>query len=131
MSAFLSSFPFLHGLLFGILAMLIHEAGHMAAAQAIGIRIKSIGLCWKGLYTVRETGSPAKNLLISLAGPLTNVVLLAFWPLSHTFGLANLCFAFFNLIPLRGSDGDRVLSCWKQMQSPAPLAQPIQNRPAA
>ena len=33
-------------------------------------------MCMKGMYIVREAGSPTKNLLISLAGPLTNVALL-------------------------------------------------------
>jgi Zn-dependent protease len=108
--------PFFQGLLLGVLAMALHEAAHLVAALALGIRVKNVGFCWKGLYTVREAGPPAKNILISLAGPLTNLLLIACWPLSKSFGLANLCFFFFNLLPLRGSDGDRVLICWDQMR---------------
>ena len=108
--------PFFQGLFFGVLAMALHEAAHLVAALALGVKVKNVGFCWKGLYTVREAGPPAKNILISLAGPMTNLVLIACWPLSKSFGLANLCFFFFNLIPLKGSDGDRVLNCWDQMR---------------
>jgi hypothetical protein len=109
-------FPFFQGLLLGVVAMAFHEAGHLVVAPLVGIKIKTIGLKWKGLYTVREAGPPAKNLIVSLAGPLTNLALLAFWPLSHKFGLANLCFSFFNILPIEGSDGERVWKCWRQMK---------------
>jgi len=97
--------------------MVLHEFGHLATSLMIGIKVKSIGLCMKGIYIVRETGSPMKNLLISLAGPLTNIALiLLFWNVSTTFVLANLCIAICNLVPVTGSDGDRVLFCLEQMQ---------------
>jgi len=96
--------------------MVLHEVGHLLAALALGIKIRSVGLRWKGLYTVREAGPPAKSLLISLAGPLTNAVLLFGWHWSPTFGLANLCFAVCNLLPIDGSDGERALKSWQRMQ---------------
>lgn len=108
--------PFFQGLGLGLIAMAFHEAGHLIAAPLLGIRIKTVGLKWKGLYTVREAGPPDKNLLVSLAGPLTNLLLLALWPLSRKFGLANLCFAFFNMLPIEGSDGDRIWQCWRQIK---------------
>jgi Zn-dependent protease len=116
-------FPFFEGIFFGLLAMALHEAAHVIAAMAVGIKVKSVGLCWKGLYTVREAGSPGKNALVSLAGPLTNIALLLCWYLSPTFGLANLCFAVFNLLPIQGSDGDRVLTCLHEMQKESLLAE--------
>ena len=97
-------FPFFQGLLVGILAMLFHELGHLVAAPLVGIKIKKVGFTWKGLFTMREPGSAEKNLLVSLAGPLTNVALLALWPLWPKLGLANFCFAFFNILPIEGSD---------------------------
>ena len=97
--------------------MVLHEFGHLATSLMVGIKVKSIGLCMKGMYIVREAGSPAKNLLISLAGPLTNVALiLLFWHVSTKFVLANLCLAICNLVPIKGSDGDRALVCIEQMQ---------------
>lgn len=108
----------------GLVAMVLHETGHLVTSLMVGIRVKSVGLRMKGMYIVRESGTPAKNLLISLAGPLTNVALiLLFWHASPTFTLANLCLAICNLAPIRGSDGDRALMCLAQMQkesAPAP-----------
>jgi Zn-dependent protease len=110
-------FLFLKIIVLGFLAMALHEAGHWIAATAVGVKVKAIGLCWKGVYLVRESGPPAKNLLISLAGPLMNVALIAvMWQWSHKFGMANVCFAVCNLLPIRGSDGDRALTCWQEMQ---------------
>jgi Zn-dependent protease len=118
-------FPFFQGILFGLLAMALHEAAHVVAAIAVGIKVKSVGFCWKGIYTVREAGPPAKNVVVSLAGPLANVALMLCWAWSPTFGLANLCFAAFNLLPIQGSDGDRVLKCLHQMQNQTLLAESL------
>jgi Zn-dependent protease len=108
----------LAGTLFlGLSAMVLHEFGHLVTSLMVGIKVKSIGLCMKGMYIVREAGSPMKNLLVSLAGPLTNVALiLLFWGHSPKFVLANFCLAICNLAPIRGSDGDRALHCIEQMQ---------------
>ena len=109
--------PIAGTLFLGLLAMILHEFGHLATSLMVGIRVKSVGLCMKGMYIVREAGSPMKNMLISLAGPLTNVALiLIFWGHSETFVLANFCLAICNLAPVKGSDGDRALSCLQQMQ---------------
>lgn len=112
--------PIAGTLFLGLLAMILHEFGHLATSLMVGIRVKSVGLCMKGMYIVREAGSPMKNLLISLAGPLTNVALiLIFWGRSETFVLANFCLAVCNLAPVKGSDGDRALACLQQMQREA------------
>ena len=109
-------FPFFYGLMFGVGAMTLHEIAHLLAALAVGVKIKSVGFRWKGLYTVREAGTPSKNLVVSLAGPLVNFAFLVLWHYSPMFGLANLCLGFFNLIPLTGSDGDRALTCWEDLK---------------
>jgi hypothetical protein len=108
----------LSGFLFlGLLAMVLHETGHLITSFAVGLKVKSIGLCRKGFYIVREAGTPSENLLVTLAGPLTNVALLViFWDTSSAFTLANMCFAICNLAPVRGSDGDRALDCLRAMQ---------------
>lgn len=93
----------------GLGAMVLHEVGHVAYACALGVKVKRIGVSLKGVYIVREPGSSYQNLMISLAGPLTNVALLFLWHQYPTFGLANLYFVVFNLLPFRGSDGSRVL----------------------
>jgi Zn-dependent protease len=107
--------PFLQGVGFGLLAMAFHEAAHIVAALVLGIKVKKIGMAWKGMYTVREPGPPKKNLLISLAGPLMNLALLVFWPWSQIFGMANVVCVVANILPVNGSDGARVRDCWRQM----------------
>jgi Zn-dependent protease len=108
--------PFFQGLFVGVIAMTLHEVGHLVAAPLAGIKVRTVGFGWKGLYTLREPGPPVKNIIVSLAGPFTNLLLLAFWHLSPKLGLANLCFAFFNILPIEGSDGERIWSCWRQIK---------------
>lgn len=108
--------PVFWGMGVGVLAMVLHEFGHICAALALGVRVKALRARWKGLYIVREPGTPLQNLLIALAGPLTNAVLLTGWQLSHQIFLANLCCALVNLLPIRGADGERALVYWKQMR---------------
>ncbi len=109
-------FPIFEGLFLGLVAATLHEVGHLVTARAVGVNVKTVGFSWKGMYMVREAGPPAKNLLISLAGPLMNVILLAGWHLSPAFGLANLCFAFCNILPIQDSDGERAWRCWRAIR---------------
>jgi stage IV sporulation protein FB len=105
-------YPISQGILAGLLAMILHEGGHLLAARLLGVRVKSCSIRWKGLCTIREAGPPVKNLLISLAGPAANVIMMLISHLSPTFGIANACFAFFNILPIEGADGERALRCW-------------------
>ena len=71
-------FPFTQGLGLGIVAMLLHECGHVVAALLLGLQIKNVGMKWnKGLYTVRQNGTPTQNLIVAAAGPVTNLLLIA------------------------------------------------------
>lgn len=109
--------PVVDGLLFGLLAMVLHEIGHLCVAQALGLKVKTVGLSWKGMYTVREAGPPEINFQVSLAGPLTNLALTALWSVSPIFGLANLFVGICNLLPIPGSDGERALNCLAEMRA--------------
>lgn len=109
-------FPVIEGMALGLGAMVLHEAAHVITAIALGINVKRVGLGWKGIYTVRDQGTPGKNLLVSLAGPITNLVLILSWHWWPVFGMANMCVGLTNLLPIDGSDGLRVWRCWQQMQ---------------
>lgn len=115
--------PVVIGILYGLLAMVMHEIGHLCVAQALGLRVKNVGMSWKGMYTVREAGPPEKNLQVSLGGPLTNLALMALWPAAPVFGLANFFMGTCNLLPIPGSDGQRVLRCLRQMRETRKLSQ--------
>lgn len=109
--------PFFHGLLVGSIAMVLHECGHIFAAIALGVRVKKVGVQWnKGIYTVRERGTLLQNILIALAGPSTNLLLIVLEPWFPMFGLANVCCVLANMLPFRGSDGYRVATCWRDLR---------------
>jgi len=109
-------YPFVNGLGLGVIAMLLHECGHIAAAMALGVRVKNVGIKWKGLYTVRESGTAYQNLLIAAAGPFVNLLLVATEPWFPLFSMANFCYALANMLPIEGSDGIRVAACWRQLR---------------
>jgi Zn-dependent protease len=94
----------------GIVAVALHELSHVLMASALGVRVKRVGLSFRGPYVVREPGTAAQNVAISLAGPVANL-LTAFACLLVGRGvdlcLASLVLGAFNLLPVPSSDGLR------------------------
>lgn len=113
-----SSMAFVDYLLACIAAVLLHEMAHVLAARASGIRVKRVGMTWKGPYIVREQGPPFANLCIALAGPVLNLALaLSFWTLAPQFGLVNLALGGYNLLPfIRGLDGYHALAAYRKLR---------------
>jgi Zn-dependent protease len=100
-----------------VLAVVLHESAHLAAACLGGVRVKQVGLSWKGPYIVREPGTPVQNIFISLSGPGINLVLCVLcWHLSGTFAFVNGFLAVINLLPIRSSDGLRVYRIWRRLE---------------
>jgi len=97
-------------------AALLHEMAHVLVAVWCGVRVKGVRFTWGSLAVVREAGGPFANLSISLAGPaLSLVIAWLAWPYFTAFSWANLCVGICNLLPIRGSDGDRAISCMEAM----------------
>jgi Zn-dependent protease len=98
-----------------LVSLFSHEFAHVAMAYLTGVKVKHIGLSWKGPYIVRESGTAVQNTLISLAGPGVNLILCALgWHLSRTFAMVNGLLALINLLPLPLSDGLRVYRIWRR-----------------
>jgi Zn-dependent protease len=113
--------PIIVGMALGVLAMMLHECGHLAAATALRVRVKRVGIQWnRGLFTVREQGTVRQNLLIALAGPVANLLLTLFAPWFPLFSLANVCCVLANLLPIEGSDGYRVAGCLRRIREGEP-----------
>ncbi len=97
-----------------IASLLLHEVGHVLAAIALGVPVREFGLCWRGAYNRRaRSGRQRTEILISLAGPLTNLFLafpLHYLPvIGRQLALCNLMLCVVNLLPIPSSDGLRIL----------------------
>ena len=99
-------------LLLTAIAALLHEAGHLAGALAVGANIRGIGLSWVGLSGRITVWPPCRWRAIAhlLAGPAVNLVAgLACYsggPEWETAGMVNVLTALFNTV-LPQSDGWR------------------------
>ncbi len=104
-----------------VLSVLVHELGHIFMIFALGLKIKNIrfelsGLCidYAGLNTF------LKELLVSLAGPISGIVFFVFAAYSENFSATallelsaqlSLLYSVFNLLPVIPLDGGRILLC--------------------
>ncbi len=114
-----------------VLSIVLHELGHAFMARRFGAHGVSIYLTGMGgLCTHSPTSQPKQSMLISVAGPLTNVVLalvgwlaLTYFPLAYTdtdagFMLYAFCYYLFhinlflailNSLPIYPLDGGQTL----------------------
>jgi Zn-dependent protease len=127
------------GVVLGVLvvaSLLLHEVGHMVAAILLRVPVREFGLCLRGAYNRRAFADCRRHeILISLAGPLTNLCLaLSFWSLpviGTQLALCNLMLCVVNLLPIQSSDGSRILlNLWGTRQAADAVPVPMQPRPA-
>lgn len=96
-----------------IIFTLVHEMSHAVVGIFLGLRLKKIEVMPFGFkITFWQNRNKIKKILVTLAGPLVNVIIMIFaiifkW---HTdIAYANLLIAVFNLIPIYPLDGGRLL----------------------
>lgn len=101
----------------------IHELGHVIAARGFGVTVRSIQMLpFGGVAVMEDTGylTAGREMIISLAGPLQNVLLIGISWILHLLGLwdgpflfyfieANLLIALFNLLPILPLDGGKIV----------------------
>lgn len=118
----------------GLLAAAVHELGHLAAAAVLGINLRSIKLDVLGarLTTEGRLHSYPAEVALCLAGPFVNflsfALLLPFMDraeLLSQLALASLSLGVFNLIPVGGFDGGRILSGLLHKLLPPTLAEGV------
>ena len=92
---------------------IIHEIGHLICGLALGLKPQSMKLMPMGLSITfkKENKKWWKELLVSVAGPITNFILaIVFMFMGQTkIVYANLLIGIFNLIPIIPLDGGRAL----------------------
>ncbi|QCT01983.1 peptidase M50 [Paenibacillus algicola] len=110
----------------------IHELGHAAAAAAMGFKVRSIQLLpFGGVAVIEEQGrmNAYKEIVIALAGPLQNVIMIGMAKLLLYIGWgdasfleyliqANLMIALFNLLPILPLDGGKLLQALISLFAP-------------
>ncbi|MED1783663.1 M50 family metallopeptidase [Brevibacillus fortis] len=109
--------------------VLIHELGHVAMARELGWTVKEVQLLpFGGVATMEDSYAtdPMDEIVVALAGPFLNMVMMAasylFWFMgiwteewARFFLISNLTIALFNLLPIWPLDGGRILLailCW-------------------
>jgi Zn-dependent protease len=132
-------------------SLVLHELGHIAASLLLRVPVSEFGLCLGGAYNRRAyAGRRRDEAIISAAGPLMNLCLvlpsLILPVIGKQLGLCNMMLCVVNLLPLRSSDGSRILNAiWganradgviprvSQPASKVPAQMPLQDyqRPAS
>ena len=98
-----------------LLAAALHECGHLLAARLLGIRLRLLELDLAGarLYPRRTIPSYRAEGLLAAAGPTASLAVALFFPFPTRFfavlRAAALSQAVFNLLPIDGFDGGRIL----------------------
>lgn len=92
----------------------LHEAGHLFAARAAHVRIRALEFDVGGakIYTAGLFPSYKKEFAVAAAGPVASLLfayLLRPW--GSPFFTTGLSLALFNLLPIEGFDGGRLLFC--------------------
>ena len=106
--------------IFGLLAAVLHELGHLSVMALLGVIPQEVRLNPFGIDIVEAQGSArsyGKDALIALAGPVVNLLAwLAGWGLGVWCGvdtrewmLANLAIGLMNLLPVESLDGGQAL----------------------
>ena len=103
------------GAILTLIAVLIHELGHMAALFVLGRRSGAPLPRMPGFsIKVRATLSYKEDIIVTAAGPLANllaaVIFLPIGQSAEPMILINLVTAVSNLLPVRGYDGYRILT---------------------
>lgn len=105
-----------------VLSLLCHESGHLLAARLTGTRVSAVGFCLYGAYNRRHAAKGRAEFWISAAGPAANFAIAALL-FGHAGALqwtaeVNLVLGILNLIPLRNSDGQRMLRIIRHRTKP-------------
>lgn len=110
-----------------LLAVMLHECGHICGAVFLKRKIKKVKFLLTGasMELVSPFLSYKEEFILAMAGPAFGLIgfalcyplydifynMVFFSKLMYYFSLISLCLSVFNLIPIRSFDGGRMLYC--------------------
>ena len=102
-----------------VISAAVHELGHYAALAIFGAKpyLLRLELTGAAMYFDESRLSYGRELVAALAGPTAGLLLAfaaAFWG-AHALSGVSLILSVFNLLPIGGLDGGRVLSALLSM----------------
>jgi len=97
-----------------LLTLFFHELGHIGVALVTSTPITCMGACLKGPYVGRKIASSfGREISIVSAGLIVHlIIVLSCWStpgIAHWLALMNLYIGVYNLLPVPGSDGRRLV----------------------
>jgi stage IV sporulation protein FB len=95
-----------------LLAAIIHELGHIAALELMGVSLSKISLTAFGasIDCERKSLSYIQAALCALSGPLAGLLLyFLLLPLNEAYAQVSLMLSILNLLPVRSLDGGQAL----------------------
>ena len=97
-----------------LLAVTVHETGHILAAKLCGMQIKSVTFGALGIHMAGETANVGdfRRAVVSLAGPFANLLsFLLLLPLPRAYSAVQLTLFAFHMLPAVPLDGGTALYC--------------------
>lgn len=123
----LSVLGYLSGDTLGIflLSALLHEMGHALALYAMKKPPAHITVSFSGMAMETPPLGYRDELLAAASGPAVSLLLGLFLPLWPKLGLYSVILGLFNLLPICGLDGGRILRCLLMLRLPESTAERI------
>ena len=94
-----------------LVAAAVHELAHYLALRICGVVIESVRLGLNGAMIITEPMSIQTECFAAAAGPLCGSLLIFTGRWFPYIAICSLFQTLFNLLPLRGFDGGRVIHC--------------------
>ncbi len=109
-----------------LLAILVHELGHLLAAMALSCPLNRLRWGSMGLEMdfLRCDLGYGRELVLLVSGSLLGLCSMIFIP-DESYRICALCLNFANLLPLRGLDGGGIFDCLCHLCLPGDTADRI------
>lgn len=98
-----------------VLAVIFHELAHYLCIFLCGGEVLSLQVGGKGISMEMTPINPLRELLSTMAGPISSLLLLFIRRWFPELALCGLVHGLFNLLPIFPLDGGRILMCIMQL----------------